>query len=137
MTGHSTGKSKLNEIESNSSNISDRVEGVLKFEEYILRNHLMVFKTIEDYFNGVYPMKRKIIAYTQVAICWMFVIKLQFNSLIHNKYFDVLTGNIVAMYIHRHDIVTQLLVFGVICMSFIGEFKYKLQYYHNISSYLN
>ena len=104
--------------------ILDRVEGIHKFEKIILSNHLLVFKTFDDYLDGIYPKKRKIIVYTQLAICWLFIIKFQLNSLIRNDYLDILTGNILPLFIERHKIVTQLIVFIATLLTIIGKFVY-------------
>ena len=101
---------------------SDRVEGMYKMIAYVIRNHLVAFNTIDDYFNSIPSPKKKIIAFTQVAILWMGVIKFQLNALIRNDYLDILTGNIIPIFIRKHVIFTQLLVFNLILFSSKGKF---------------
>ena len=105
------------------SNSNNKVEGLVIFQRYFSRHHILVAASAEDYLNGVFTTRRAIIAYTQNIMMWLTMVRFQLIAFFHHiNWINVLTAN-PLMAFDRQDILAEAITALLFMAAYFGKFN--------------
>ena len=96
-----------------------KVEGMSESYNFFRDNHIVQHKCSEDYFDGIFPKKRKYICYAQNIILWISAIRFLILSVVKNEIIDILLANILIK-LDRPVLPGLCLTLTITMFSFMG-----------------
>ena len=106
-------------IRQNVKDMRGKVKGMAIFHHYFEKNHILVTRNTNQYYNHIIERRRAFIAYTQNINIWLLGIKFQILALIRDERIDIMFANPFAL-LSRPDIVPQIVALVCYIFGFIG-----------------
>ena len=80
-------------VPQNNPEMRGKVKGMAIFHQYFVNNHILVSKSMEQYYNGIVERRRALIAYAQNLNIWVLGIKFQILAFIRDERLDLICAN--------------------------------------------